>query len=197
MVGLGGVAFLVGADLGTVPWWSVGEVLVVCVCYATAPFIAANRLADVPAIGVVAVALSFVAAVYAPIAWLTRPDDSPPVRAWLALIALGLLCTAIAFIVFFQLIGAVGPARATLITFVNPAVAVIVGSIVLDEEITVATLTGFLFVLVGCWLATSHKPKSTHRRPLPSPASASWIPRPPGWRTGGRPCRAPSRGRDA
>jgi drug/metabolite transporter (DMT)-like permease len=159
VLGLGGVAFLVAADLGgEAPWWSIAEVLVVCVAYATAPFIAARRLADVPDIGVVALALSAVALVYAPVAWLTWPDDPPPVRAWLAVVALGLLCTAIAFVVFFRLIRAVGPSRSTLITFVNPAVAVIVGAIVLDEQITVATLVGFALILAGCWLATTHRP---------------------------------------
>jgi drug/metabolite transporter (DMT)-like permease len=159
VLGLGGVAFLVAADLGgEAPWWSIAEVLVVCVAYATAPFIAARRLADVPDIGVIALALSAVAVVYAPIAWFARPDDAPPAQAWLALVALGLLCTAIGFVVFFRLIRAVGPARSTLITFVNPAVAVVVGAIVLEEEITVATLVGFVLILAGCWMATTHRP---------------------------------------
>jgi drug/metabolite transporter (DMT)-like permease len=61
--------------------------------------------------------------------------------------------------VFFRLIAEVGPARATLITFVNPAVAVVVGAVVLDEEITVSTLVGFALVLAGCWLATRHRPE--------------------------------------
>jgi len=159
VLGLGGVAFLVGADLGgDAPWWSIVEVLIVCVAYAIAPFIAARRLADVPDIGVVALALSAVALVYAPIAWFTWPTDPPPARAWLAVVALGLLCTAIAFVLFFRLIRAIGPSRATLITFVNPAVAVIVGAIVLDEAITASTMVGFVLILAGCWLATSHRP---------------------------------------
>jgi drug/metabolite transporter (DMT)-like permease len=73
-------------------------------------------------------------------------------------VALALLCTAVAFVVFFRLIASVGPARATLITFVNPAVAIVVGAIVLDERITGWTLAGFALVLAGCWLATRHRP---------------------------------------
>jgi len=159
-LGLGGVALLVAADLGGtgVPWWSVGAVLLVCVGYATAPFIATRRLADVPDVGVVAVSLASVAIVYAPFAWLTRPDEAPPGEAWAALVGLGVLCTAIAFVVFFRLIGEIGPARATLITFVNPAVAVVVGAVVLDERITAATVGGFVLVLGGCWLATRRRP---------------------------------------
>jgi drug/metabolite transporter (DMT)-like permease len=159
-LGLGGVALLVATDVsGTASWWSVIEVLLVCVGYATAPFIASRQLADVPDVGVVAVSLTAVAIVYAPIACFTRPDSAPPAEAVWAVIALGLLCTAIAFVLFFRLIAAVGPARATLITFVNPAVAVVVGAVFLDEQITVATIGGFVLVLAGCWLATRHEPE--------------------------------------
>jgi drug/metabolite transporter (DMT)-like permease len=73
---------------------------------------------------------------------------------WWSVVALAVVCTAIAFIVFFKLISEVGPERATLITFVNPAVAIVLGAVVLDEKITVATVAGFFLVLGGCWLAT-------------------------------------------
>lgn len=166
-VGLAGVALLVAADLGgEAPWWSIVEVLAVCVGYAAAPFIASRRLADVPDLGVVAVSLSAVAIVYAPIAWATWPDEPVPGRAWSAVVALAVLCTAIAFVVFFRLIAAVGPARATLITFVNPAVAVAVGAIFLDEDVTAATVGGFVLVLAGCWLATRHGPEVTAESPV-------------------------------
>ena len=167
VLGLGGVALLVAADLGgDTPWWSIVEVLLVCVGYAVAPFIASHQLADVPDLGVVAVSLAVVAIVYAPIAWATWPDDAPPARAWAAVAALAVMCTAIAFVVFFRLIAAVGPARATLITFINPAVAVAVGAIFLDEAITAATVGGFVLVLTGCWLATRHAPDVVPEAPL-------------------------------
>jgi drug/metabolite transporter (DMT)-like permease len=166
-LGLGGVALLVAGDLsGEAPWWSIVEVLLVCVGYATAPFIVARRLGDVPSIGVVAVSLTAVALVYAPIAWFARPDDPPPGEAWAAILALAFLCTAIAFVVFFMLIADIGPARATLITFVNPAVAIVVGAIVLDEEITAVTVGGFVLVLAGCWLATRHEPEVIAESPV-------------------------------
>jgi drug/metabolite transporter (DMT)-like permease len=166
-LGLAGVALLVATDLsGDAPLWSVAEVLLVCVGYATAPFIANRRLSSVPDVGVVALSLTAVAIVYAPFAWITRPDQAPPARAWAAVLALAFLCTAIAFLVFFRLIAEVGPARSTLITFVNPAVAVVVGAIVLDEEITVATVAGFALVLAGCWLATRHRPEVIGEAPV-------------------------------
>jgi drug/metabolite transporter (DMT)-like permease len=166
-VGLAGVAFLVATDLsGEAPVWSVVEVLLVCVGYATAPFIANRRLSGVPDVGVVAVSLTVVAIVYAPFAWLARPDEPPPAQAWGAVLALAFLCTAVAFLVFFRLIAEVGPARATLITFINPAVAVVVGALVLDEEITATTVAGFVLVLAGCWLATRHRPEVIGEAPV-------------------------------
>jgi len=173
-IGLAGVTLLVAADLGgEAPWWSVVEVMLVCVGYATAPFIASRQLADVPDLGVVAVSLSAVAIVYAPIAWATWPADPPPGRAWAAVVALAVLCTAIAFVVFFRLIAAVGPARATLITFVNPAIAVAVGAIFLDEQITAATVGGFVLVLAGCWLATRHHPEVAAESPVAAEPAVS------------------------
>lgn len=170
-VGFGGVTLLVAADLsGRVPAFSVVEVLLVCVGYATAPFIVSRRLGGVPDLGTVAISLGAVAVVYAPFAWLTRPDDTPPGDAVAAVVALGFLCTALAFVVFFRLIADIGPARATLITFVNPAVAIVVGAVVLDEKITAATGVGFVLVLAGCWLATRHRPEVIAEAPVPAEA---------------------------
>ncbi len=163
-LGLGGVALLVARDLGSdnaPPWWSVAEVLVVCVCYATAPFIADRRLADVPSSGVIAVSLALVTVIYAPIAAVSLPSHMPRGTVILAVLGLAFICTGLAFVVFFRLIDEAGPARAGLITFVNPVVAVALGAVFLDELITVATIIGFVLVLAGCWLAT---------RPPPNPA---------------------------
>ncbi len=153
-LGLGGVALLVGSDLsgrGGIPWGSVFQMIVVCVCY---PFLAARRLSDVPPIGVLAVSLATVAIVYAPFAWFNRPSAVPPARALWAVLVLSIVCTGIAFLVFFALIAEVGPMRAMLFTFMNPAVAVILGSVFLHETITLATVGGFVLVLTGCWFAT-------------------------------------------
>jgi drug/metabolite transporter (DMT)-like permease len=168
-LGLSGVALLVAKDLngpGGTPWWSVVEVLLVCVGYATAPFIAARRLAGVPTVGVIAVSLVAVALVYAPLAWFNRPASSPPATTWWSLLGLAIICTGIAFVTFFALIGEIGPTRATLITFVNPAVAVLLGALVLDEHITVATVVGFVLVLGGCFFATRPDPAAVRVAPV-------------------------------
>jgi drug/metabolite transporter (DMT)-like permease len=156
-IGLGGVALLVGRDLNGsrgIPWLSVIQVLFVCVGYATAPFIVARRLGDVPGLAVAAVSLAAVAILVAPLAWFARPSHMPPGNTLWAVLGLAVVCTGIAFVVFFELIGEIGPARATLITFVNPAVAVVLGAVVLDEKVTAATIGGFVLVLTGCFFAT-------------------------------------------
>jgi drug/metabolite transporter (DMT)-like permease len=166
-VGLGGVALLVGGDLRSdngIPWLSVGQVMLVCVCYSIGPFIVSRRLSNVPSIGVVAVALTAAALVTAPLAWVARPTSTPPASALWSILGLAVICTGIAFIVFFALIDEIGPARATLITFANPAVAVVLGAVFLDEKITAATVGGFILVLAGCWLAT--RPTEARREAL-------------------------------
>jgi drug/metabolite transporter (DMT)-like permease len=77
-----------------------------------------------------------------------------PTIAWLAVVLLGALCTAAAFLIFFALIAEVGPSRTTLITYVNPAVAVILGIVILNEPFTLGIAIGFPLVLIGSYLAT-------------------------------------------
>ena len=155
-LGLGGVALLVAADLGgTASWWSVAR----CCWSASVSDGAVHRRSPTrrrPDVGVVAVSLTVVAIVYAPIAWFARPDEAPPADA------VGGRRPRPA--VHGRRLRAVLPpdrrrraGRSTLITFVNPAVAVIVGAVFLDEQITAATVGGFALVLAGCWLATRHE----------------------------------------
>lgn len=158
VVGFGGVAVIVagpglaiGSGAGLV---AAGEVLLVAVCYAIAPFIVVHKLKDVPALGTVVVSLAAVGVFYLPIAFLTQ-DSVPTVSSTVSLIALGVLSTAVAFVVFFALIAEVGPARAPLFTYVNPIVAIGLGVIVLGEELSVGLLIGIPLVIAGCWLAAT------------------------------------------
>jgi drug/metabolite transporter (DMT)-like permease len=160
-VGMAGVAFVVGVGReGGGDAWSIVEVLLVCVGYALAPFILDRHLGDVPSLGVIAVALTVVAVLYLPFAVAFRPDGGwPPASSTWAVLGLAVLCTGIAFLVFFALIAEVGPQRATLITFVNPAVAVVLGVTVRDEPLSRGLLIGFPLVLLGCWMC-ARTPKS-------------------------------------
>jgi len=157
-MGFVGVAIIViGPGLavgGTVGLVAIGEVLLVAVCYAIAPFIVARQLNGVPALGTITLALAAVGLFYLPIAFLTQ-HEVPTTESTVALVALAVLCTAVAFIVFFALIDRVGPSRAPLFTYVNPVVAIILGVIVLGEEITPGLVIGFPLVILGCWLAAT------------------------------------------
>ncbi len=133
---------------------AVGEVLLVAVCYAIAPFIVATKLHDVPSLGSVTLSLTAVGIFYLPIAFLTQ-HEMPTVRSTVSLVALGVLCTAVAFVAFFALIAEVGPVRAPLFTYVNPVVAILLGVVVLGEHLSAALLAGFPLVIVGCWLAAT------------------------------------------
>lgn len=152
-VGIAGVAVLAGPHLGG-STWPVIEVLLVATCYAIAPLIAARRLADVPTLPMTAVCLGFAAAVYAGPAAATWPDQMPSTRVLLALAALAVICTALAFLVFFALIREVGAPRALVFTYVNPVVALTAGVIVLNEPLTVWNIAALTLIVAGCALAT-------------------------------------------
>ena len=157
LIGLAGVACVVGAGgSGTVRAGNVAEVLLVAVGYAIAPFIAARRLSSVPGLGLAAASVSLVAVVYVPIALATQ-HTAPTAKSALAVVALGLVCTAVAFVTFFALIDEAGPARSTLITFVNPMIALSLGVVVLDESLSAGLLVGAPLVIAGCWLAASRR----------------------------------------
>jgi len=122
--------------------------------YATGPLVASRKLADLPGLAVTAVCLGFAAIVYAPAAALTWPRAVPSAAVLASLAGLALVCTALAFVLFFQLIAEVGPARATVITYVNPAVAVALGVGVLGEPLTPEIIAAFGLILAGSVLAT-------------------------------------------
>lgn len=133
---------------------AVGEVLLVALLYATAPFIVATKLAHVPSLGTITLSLLAVGVAYLPFALLTQ-HEVPTIRSGVSLAALGIFCTALAFLGFFALIGEVGPARAPLFTYVNPIVAILLGVLVLRESLSLGLLVGFPLVIVGCWLAAT------------------------------------------
>lgn len=157
-VGMAGVAALVGLDVSGGDLPSVAALLITVIGYALGPIIVAKKLTSVPAIAAIAMALLINSVIYAPIAIVTWPTEPVPLNAWLAVIILGIVCTALAFILFFALVGEVGPARTTVITYINPAVAVVLGVIVLSEPITLGIVIGFPLILIGSYLATKKAP---------------------------------------
>ena len=152
VLGFAGVACLVGLDIGHIDMLAVAEMLGVAVCYAAGPLVLARWFADVSGLGVMACALTLTALVYAPFG-IAHPPTDLPAKAWLSVAVLALVCTALAFVIFLELIKVAGPTRSTIITYVNPAVAISLGVILLDERITTGMLVGFPLILVGCVIA--------------------------------------------
>ncbi len=155
-VGIAGVAALVSLDLagGGIDVLSVIELLVVAALYAIAPAMATRKLAHVPSMGVIACSLTVVAVLYLPATVLGLTPGLPSGKVIGSVLVLALICTALAFVLFFALIAEAGPVRATVITFVNPAVAVGLGIVVLNEPLTLGTIIGFPLVLLGSYWAT-------------------------------------------
>jgi drug/metabolite transporter (DMT)-like permease len=162
IIGFAGVVSLVGIDVlqGSLVLTPVLMVLASAVGYAVAPIVANRTPGDVPTLGVIAVSLTMVTVIYAPFAAFTLPADimaMPSIGAWASIAVLGFFCSALAFVIFFDLIREIGPARASLITYVNLAVAMVLGVVFLAEPLTLGMLVGFPLVVLGSYLASRQR----------------------------------------
>jgi drug/metabolite transporter (DMT)-like permease len=166
-LGLGflGVAALVGLDVGAGDIGAVAEVALVALGYALGALIIARKLSGLPLFGVVAASLTLTLIAYAPVGIAQLPIALPSPQVVFAVAVLGVVCTALAFLIFFPLIAEVGAARATVITYVNPAVALALGVAFLHEPLTVGIVLGFVLIVLGSVLAT--------RRTAPAKPSAA------------------------
>jgi drug/metabolite transporter (DMT)-like permease len=167
LVGIGGVAAIVGLDLGHTSGLGVAEMAVVVIGYASGPWVLSRYLSDLPSLGVIAASLGVTAVVYIPVAAVQFPHTVPGSHVILSILGLAVICTALAFVLFFELITEVGPVRSTVITYINPAVAALLGVAVLNESFTAGMGVGFALVLAGSVVATGQAPQ-----PATEPASA-------------------------
>jgi drug/metabolite transporter (DMT)-like permease len=152
-LGISGVAVLVGLDVSGSDLGAVAELGIVVVGYAIGPAILARQLRELPGVGVMATALTITSLIYIPVVLLGDgvPASVPSAGVVWSVVLLASVCTAAAFLLLFALVGEVGPVRATTITYLNPAVAVIAGALVLSEPVTVWTLLGFVLVVTGSY----------------------------------------------
>jgi len=168
LIGFSGVAVIAGGDFEASSAVALLQVGVVVVCYAAGPFILSRPLLGVSSLGIMAVSLTLVAVGYVPLAILQRPAAIPSAETLASIIILAVVCTAAAFLMFAALIREVGPLRTSVITYVNPFVAAVLGVLILDETLTPPMLVGFALAITGSVLAT--------RRPrglLPEPATVA------------------------
>jgi len=170
LVGLVGVAAIVGADFQATDTTALLQIAIVVVGYAIGPAILARRLDGLPSVGIMALSLAITVVVYVPIAAVQWPSAVPSVNVVASIIVLAVVCTAAAFLLFAALISEIGPVRATVITYFNPAVAAVLGVAVLHETLTPGMALGFAFVIVGSTLAT-RRPRVAATEPVPELAA--------------------------
>ncbi len=157
-VGMMGVVVIVGFDVsgGILGVLGASLVLLATISYSfSALLVKRPAVASLPSIGVVAVQCTVSAIVLAPLALTHLPTRLPSLPIIITVLILGLICTALAYLIFYALIAEVGASRGTVFTYVNPAVSVLLGVFILGEPLNAFIITGFVLVLLGSWLSTS------------------------------------------
>ena len=156
VVGLGGVVVLMGIDVAGETDELLGAlaILVAAFGYAVGPMTLKAKLRELDPRATMGASLLIAGIVLTPFAALAPPDEMPDTDVLVSLLVLGIVCTALAFVIFGWLIAEIGPGRALVITYVNPVVAVALGVLVLDERPGAGAVAGLLLILAGSWLST-------------------------------------------
>ena len=148
---------LLGLDVGGDEQRLLGAVLVLLAAagYAAgALLIKRPTIAALPSLAVVTLECVTATIVLLPLAATRLPSKIPDLEVIASLLVLGLICTALAYLLFFALVAEVGASRGSVITYVNPAVSVLLGVTLLGEPLNAAIIVGFLLIIIGCWLST-------------------------------------------
>jgi drug/metabolite transporter (DMT)-like permease len=166
LIGLAGVAALVGVDISGDghELLGVGAVLIAACGYATGPLILKRGLTDLDPTATMAACLAIAAVILTPFAALDLPSAAPSAGAFASVVVLGLLCTALALVLMAILIDAAGPARASIITYINPVIALALGVVFLGESPGPGSFVGLALILVGSWLSTRPPRRSAPAR---------------------------------
>lgn len=172
-IGFCGVIAIVGLDTGHGPmlWAGVVCIMISVAGYAIGPLVVERYLSDVDELGAVAASLVVASILLLPLAAWSAPDHVPSTVSLTAVAALGIACTALALYLYFYLINVAGAARASVVAYINPAVAALIGVLVLHEPFGVGTAVGMGMILFGSWLATGKsKDKEVGLKPDPQEA---------------------------
>jgi drug/metabolite transporter (DMT)-like permease len=153
-IGFLGVVLIVGIETftGSSDPLSILMVIIAAIAYSYAIIMIRNKLPDVSGIAINGVAMALTAIFYLPFTIALWPDHTVSPEATYSVIALGILSTGLAFAIFFSLIADIGPTRASLVTYWNTAIAVLLGVIILSEPLTVGLGIGLPLVMLGSWL---------------------------------------------
>jgi drug/metabolite transporter (DMT)-like permease len=162
IMGFAGVAALLafGAISGPAGWAGVGCMLLATLGYAIGPLIVQRHLSGVDSSGAAAASLLVGSLVLLPFAIYAFPSRMPSTLALVSIVILGAICTALAMVLLFYLIGQAGASRASVITYINPLVATVLGVLILHEHLGVGGITAFALILLGSWLGTRGRRRS-------------------------------------
>lgn len=156
VTGFVGVAALVGFGpvSGVQGWAGVGCMLLATLGYAIGPLIIQRHLSGIDSLGPVAASLTIASLVLLLPALLTFPSRLPSAVSLCSIAVLGVLCTAVAMFLMFYLVAHAGASRASIITYINPVVATLLGVGLLHERLGAGGVMAFAIILIGSWLAT-------------------------------------------
>ncbi|GCE15576.1 DMT family transporter [Tengunoibacter tsumagoiensis] len=158
LIGMVGLVVLLGFDVGGdgQMWFGAALILLAALGYAVGALLLKQRpLVALPRISVAAAECSITTVVLLPLILTRLPSHVPSIGVLGSLLILGVICTALALPTFFALIAEVGASRGTVITYINPAVSVLLGATILQEQFTIATISGFLLIIAGSWISTT------------------------------------------
>ncbi len=169
VIGFSGVVSLIGIDAlsGHIEFGPTLLLVLTAICYAVAPIVASRKMPNVSTLGITAVSLAMVAVIYTPFALFTLPADiaaGPTTESWVAIVVLGVACSALAFVLYFALMREVGPRRSSLITYLNLFVAAVLGVLFLSEPITPGIIVGLPLIVVGSYLAGKYREPFVRKR---------------------------------
>jgi drug/metabolite transporter (DMT)-like permease len=178
VVGLAGVVVLMGIDVAGETDELLGAlaILIAAFGYAVGPMLLKAKLSELDPRAMMGASLLLAAIVLTPFAAIAPPEESPSGDVIASLLVLGIVCTALAFVIFGALINDIGPGRALVITYVNPVVAVLLGVLILDEHVGAGAIAGLLLILAGSWLSTDGRLPPVLARRLSRRRSAGQTP---------------------
>jgi drug/metabolite transporter (DMT)-like permease len=170
IMGLGGVALVVGVESVQTVGQLLGALAMLgaAALYALSSFVVKRRYGHLAAMQTSLASITVAAVLTLPVAVATLPSSMPGARALLAVLVLGAVGTALAFVIFYKLINEVGAGRASLVSYLAPGVALFYGALLLDEAITVAAIAGLVLILAGVAIASRKRVSPPGTSALPS-----------------------------
>ncbi|HWJ36630.1 MAG TPA: DMT family transporter [Steroidobacteraceae bacterium] len=156
VTGIAGVMVLLGFDTiaGSAQWLAVAGLILAVIGYAAGPLVVQRHLAGVDEIGAVAISLGLASVILLPVALATMPRQMPSALSLASIGILGLICTASAMLLYFYVIHAAGAARASVVAYISPAIAAVLGVVVLHEHFGIGLAAGLALILLGSALGS-------------------------------------------